>query len=256
MFLSERIAESAPPVAAHPITTGRLADAALAALRATQQGGPAVIAERFVAMLASDKSADAERAVAFLRDQGISTERIVEVHVPAAARHLGRLWETDALDFGAVARVSARLTRIAQDLGWQNSVTRMRGRAPLALLLSPAGEHHHLGLVVAAQSLRRDGWAVTLDLTATEESLSQVLTQSRPDLVGVTVGHSRAADVAGRLLDLVGRLAPGTRRALGGPLLAMRPDLCAALPADVLVAPDANPAALLQASTTEPVAHR
>ncbi|MEM1264784.1 MAG: cobalamin B12-binding domain-containing protein [Pseudomonadota bacterium] len=255
MFLSERIAESAPPVAAYPITTGRLADAALAALRSAQQDGSAVIAERFVAMLASDKPHDAERSVAFLRDQGIATERIVEVHVPAAARYLGHLWETDALDFGAVARVSARLTRIAQDLGWQNAMPRTRGRAPLALLLSPAGEHHHLGVVVAAQNLRRAGWAVSLDLTATEESLSQGLAQGPPDLVGVTVGHSRAADTAGRLLDLAGRLAPGTRRALGGPLLAVRPDLCAALPADILVAPDSDPAALLPAAPTEPVAH-
>jgi MerR family transcriptional regulator, light-induced transcriptional regulator len=192
---------------------------------------PCVAVEQLCAALVAGSP---ERAFAYvdrLLADGVGTEAIYESLIPRAAARLGERWVEDTLPFTAVTLGMARLTEVFRRLG----PGFMRGRKPIrrgrrGLFALVPGEHHALGVVMAADYFQRAGWAVQVELEAGRDDLVGMARSQPFALVGLSAGSRR---MLGPLEDLLGRLRavtrPETRFVIGGALATLEPGLGARL---------------------------
>ena len=131
------------------------------------------------------------RFVDAIRDRGMSAENVVAELLPAAARHVGWLWETDACTFVdvtfALSRLQQLLRHYAPAMGGDVPVTRGSRRV---LLSTMPGEQHTFGVSVVEELLRRGAWDVVPIGPATPRDLIRAVREGWYDIVGL----SAAAD--------------------------------------------------------------
>jgi methanogenic corrinoid protein MtbC1 len=142
----------------------------------------------FVALLLSSDITGAVRIVRRLEALGSSHALISDGLLSAAARALGKMWEDDELSFLDVSLGISTLFRV-------NALIRS-GSHPLsttggqcALFVTLPGQAHTLGIILAAEAFRRDGWEVDLRLEASAEEVLDAAVRQDVFLVGFTAGR-------------------------------------------------------------------
>jgi MerR family transcriptional regulator, light-induced transcriptional regulator len=105
----------------------------------------------------------------------------------AAARHLGEKWQEDGASFAEVSVAVAQIFRLNQAFGQRHTPwTRISGQR-LAIFATLPAQAHNLGIVLAAEAFRQQGWQVKLLLDTTGKDVVERVRRMRPEVVGLSV---------------------------------------------------------------------
>jgi hypothetical protein len=219
---------------------------------ASERAGAGVgfVIEQFCAALVADAPGAAQAYMDRLIDCGVGVEAFYDAYIPRAAARLGEMWLEDSLSFAGVTLGMARLTEAFRRLSPAFLKAPPLARAPdgrRALFALTPGETHALGVVMAADYFQRGGWSVRVELMADLGALERIARAQRFDVIGLSAGSRRMIpDVRRAMGRLRAAAAPGTRFALGGPLVGLDPDVAGEVGADT-----AHPAAPLALAALE-----
>jgi hypothetical protein len=129
----------------------------------------------YTAAIGADPRACAEVARALIAD-GLSADRICDVHIPATARRMGEEWVSDDLSFSIVTIGTARLQGLLRelDLGLERRIGHAAAGGRGSVLVVVASEADHtLGALLLASQLRRKGLSVRLSLGENPEAMAR-----------------------------------------------------------------------------------
>lgn len=128
----------------------------------TQMPDAEQIALFCAALLSQDDTAANQFIQAAQRD-GASAAQISRGYVAGAARHLGQMWDDDQISFVDVTMACGKLYGIIRGLRHviASALTEGRELRPALFALVP-GETHTLGIEIATDHFRRDGWEVDM----------------------------------------------------------------------------------------------
>jgi DNA-binding transcriptional MerR regulator len=169
-----------------------------------------------------------DRFVASLSSSAVVTD----VALPLL-HEIGDRWSAGRLSVAqehfATSVVRGRLLGLAR--GWGQGV------GPRALLASPPGELHDLGLLAFGVLLHGDGWRIVfLGADTPVDSLLEAVAEVRPAIVVLnSVDEARLTDVAGRVAELA-REVPVALGGIGATTAAAAAAGALALPEDPLAA--------------------
>jgi methanogenic corrinoid protein MtbC1 len=145
--------------------------------------------EKFSLICVSNDPEESLNYVRAIIAQGVSLESIFLDLITPAARWLGRQWEEDKIDFTVVTHGMMRMHQITRSLGYVNTETPQSvGEIKRIFLACAPGSMHILGLTIVAEFFRANGWQVVIDISPTEQSLTQVLKREWFDMIGLSVG--------------------------------------------------------------------
>jgi methanogenic corrinoid protein MtbC1 len=158
--------------------------------------------DAFCRLLVSGDYAAAETMLRRLTARRTDYAQIADGFLCEAARRLGRGWEEDSLSFADVTVAISQIFRLNQAFR-QRHVPLRRGREQLALFATLPGQQHNLGLVLAAEAFRREGWQVDLRLDCPSREIVEITQRTRPVLIGLTTSHF---DRRHHIANLIGNL--------------------------------------------------
>jgi methanogenic corrinoid protein MtbC1 len=186
--------------------------------------------------LCDDDDLAASVLVEDLLDAGLSVEDVCLDHLAPAARRLGDLWDRDRLPFTEVALATARIQALLRRMP-TGRVGPSCGHGKGALFAAVPGEQHTLGVVMAADLFRRNGWDVGLMVgLGHDELLARIARDDRP-VIGLSCSGSHSYPALRRLLAALGRMRPGAHILLSGQIVRDAEKI-ADLPAPVAVVTD------------------
>lgn len=173
----------------------------------------------------------AMRLILAAHRDGATHEELCIDHVGAAARQLGLMVEREAVSYGQMTLAAGRmltLLRALRDLA--PPVEPRRGRC--ALFATVPGERHVLGVTMAADLFRDEGWDIDLRLGTTEAQLVDLVRGGAYPIVGLSAA---GVDGIGPLARTIVALRVATPRLLifvGGPIAQLDPDIAHRVGAD------------------------
>jgi len=185
---------------------------------------PEMVQELANALISGDNKA-AGRLVAAQQDAGHSEKSIYLTYLAEAARLLGTWWDADAVTFAQVtigtARIYAILRVLAPRMRRENTDT--TGKA--VLICCVPEETHTLGVKMAADLLRAEGWAVTLAMGETHEQLIDRIAKAQPVIAGLSAASERSMPSLAKLIMAIRICSPDTLIFVGGRIVGHCPDL-------------------------------
>ena len=188
------------------------------------------------AQLCIESDADApDTFVQSLMAEGLSSETIFLHLLAPAAKHLGYLWEDDICDFTQVTIGLVRMQQMTLRLGSEFQEKRKLAMDGMRALFAPVpGSQHTFGVLMVSEFFRREGWQVWMELGSSEATLLSAVEKDWFDVIGLSVGmDAHVESLAITIRDI--RSSSANRHAkvlIGGPLLALSPDLYKEVGAD------------------------
>ena len=144
------------------------------------------IAEDLADALASRDDTAAMRKVMRLVAAGHDVETLYLTYLAGAAHLLGKRWTQDALSSAQVTIAAARIYAIMRGLASALTPTSWPdGRH--AVFASVPGERHTLGVSMAADLFRHEGWLIDLKVGRTHDELLTELAESDFAILGLSV---------------------------------------------------------------------
>ena len=191
--------------------------------------------EKFASLCISADQDATDVFVQSLMVEGLGPDAIFLHLLAPAARHLGYLWEEDLCDFTLVTIGLIRMQKITLRLGSEFQEKRKGPMAGMRALFAPVpGSLHTLGVLMVSEFFRREGWQVWMELGSSEATLLTAVEKDWFQVVGLSVGVEAHVE---SLKDTIRQIrAASTNRdvkiLVGGPLLALFPQLYKEVGAD------------------------
>lgn len=207
--------------AMHPTSVEALASAAIARLAAENSRRALEVPlseseiDAFCALLLGADYAKAEAWMRRLTERRQDYAQISDGILAQTARRLGRRWEEDGLSFAEVSVGITQIFRLNQAFR-QRNVPLTRADDRLALFATLPGQPHNLGLVLAAEAFRGEGWQVDLRLDATAREIVERAQRLRPALIGLTISREDRRHQLAHLIATLRGLPVPFRIMLGG----------------------------------------
>lgn len=134
-----------------------------------------------------------------VRAEGASIEAVYLKYLAAAARLLGDWWTDKRASFADVTIGTSRIYGIIRGLRRHpaNPINEVERSAVFA---SVPGETHTLGIVMAADMFRRDGWDIELRVGLEQKQLVEEIKRLAPDFIGLSVSGRHSLGVLSRLV--------------------------------------------------------
>ena len=174
------------------------------------------------ALLSDDDHAGAQ-FIQNIETDGASVEVVYLEYLARAARMLGEWWEDDKISFMSVTLGTSRMYAIMR--GMQHSFfARKAGPQRAALFASVPGETHTLGVRMAADLFRKDGWDVTLKLGVSHEELLDHVEASDTALIGVSAAGQHSVKALSRLAVALRICKPSAKLFVSGNALVEASD--------------------------------
>lgn len=200
-----------------------LARAAIARLAGEHAGRPEAVREpvsdgvvdAFCSLLVNGEFLAAENLIRRLTDRRQDYAQVADGILAAAARRLGRGWDDDKLSFADVSVAIAQIFRLHQAFR-QRNVPLPRAAKKLGLFASLPGQPHNLGLVLAAEAFRNEGWLVDLRLDTPARDIVEIAQRVRPTLIGLTISREDKRHQLAHLILSLRALPVPLRIMLGG----------------------------------------
>lgn len=163
--------------------------------------------ELCIALIAEDDWAAFE-FIEQRRVDGASLEEVYLGDLSDAARALGRLWDDDRISFVDVTLGTSRIYAIMRAMSPRFPPPAKMSRRS-AVFASVPGETHTLGIDMAADLFRHDGWEITLKTGRTHDALVAEIEALAPKLVGLSLGGAHSIDAMARLVVALRIANPG-----------------------------------------------
>jgi len=150
-----------------------------------------------------------------LLDAGLSVEEVCLDHLAPAARKLGEWWADDSLSFIEVTIGAARIQSLMRRMPGRDDTAPPAGATGAVFAAAP-GEEHTLGIIMAADLLRRAGWDIGLIVDrAHDDALARLIRDDRP-VIGLSCSGDRSFPALKRLMTALRESRPGARILVGG----------------------------------------
>jgi methanogenic corrinoid protein MtbC1 len=164
----------------------------------------------------------------------MSADTLYHAYIAEAARRLGQRWERDEATAAEVILAAGRIYAILRELRTvflAESLVAPPGAE--AVIASVPGEVHGIGATIAADTLRRKGWDITLLLGLGHSALVEEIARQKPTMVGLSLAHSAMTFAAARLIVALRVRCPQVWVLIGGQVVADDPDVAHIVDADV-----------------------
>lgn len=151
------------------------------------------------ALLSADESA-ADQFILAARRDGVKPGAISRGYVAGAARRLGEMWDDDRISFIDVTLACGKLYSIIRGLRHVLAPVLVEGREsrPALFALVP-GETHTLGIEIATDHFRRDGWEVDMLIGLDHDALLNEADRKHYQAIVLVANSSRMLQPLTRL---------------------------------------------------------
>ncbi|MBT8412627.1 MAG: B12-binding domain-containing protein [Octadecabacter sp.] len=161
-----------------------------------------------------------------LRADGASVEAVYLTYLAGAARMLGDWWEQDRISFAGTALGTARMYAIMRAIRSELDDAYSFARRSAVFVAVP-GESHVLGVRMATDLFRKDGWDIDLKINKDHDLLVKEISTSGALLIGISASGDEAVVPLSKLVIALrisnpvarifvsGRLSEASRTAVG-----------------------------------------
>lgn len=180
--------------------------------------------ERLCIALTSKDNEAAKRAVMQISEDGASMDSIYLTYLAGAARLLGEWWDDNRLSFVDVAIGTSRIYAIMRSMSHlflPTQLTQIRG----AVFASVPGETHTLGVNMAADLFRKEGWDIQLLLGLSHDKLIAEMVQYKPILIGLSCSGRHSVSALAKLVIGLRLSNPGAFIMVSGSVLDEAEDI-------------------------------
>lgn len=155
--------------------------------------------EKLCLAFISDDEHAAPTIISSLRAEGTSAEVIYLQHLAASARMLGEWWTADRVNFTQVTFASGRMFAIMRSMKHLfEPISPLQHKQ--ALFASVPGEDHTIGVRMAADLFRKDGWDIDLQVGLDHDALIARIEQNPSGIVGLSISGEHSIDALSRLV--------------------------------------------------------
>jgi methanogenic corrinoid protein MtbC1 len=161
----------------------------------------------FSTALASDIPKSAAQIIAAERAAGRPVEDIYVNFLAPAARQLGDMWKSDHITFAQVTVGSGRIFAIMRSMRHMFE-TSARPDEPAVIFASVPGETHTLGVRMAADFFRNDGWNISLLVGLSHEDLLAEIAEISSRMVGLSFSGEHSLEALSQLIVALHICAP------------------------------------------------
>jgi methanogenic corrinoid protein MtbC1 len=184
------------------------------------------------ALLSHDDAAGAEM-VRSARMGGMPADVLYHAYIAEAVRRLGRRWEQDEATAAEVILGAGRVYAILRELRVVFLAEHLVAPPGAeAVFASVPGDVHGIGATIAADSLRRKGWDISLLLGLNHSALVDEIARLRPTMVGLSVAQSSMTFAVARLIVALRVRCPQIWVLVGGPIITADPEVARLVDAD------------------------
>lgn len=179
-------------------------------------------------------SAESDAGLQFIRDlraDGTAIDVLYLSYLAGAARRLGEWWETDRVSFIDVNIGTTRIYAIMRALGHGASVPVPAPRR-LACFASVPGETHILGVSMATDLFREQGWEITLLTGLSHDDLVKQICGSGVRIVGLSSGGVHSSEALARLIVALHIQCPTARIVVSGHVVEEANEIVSVMGAD------------------------
>jgi methanogenic corrinoid protein MtbC1 len=196
------------------------------------------------ALTSKDDQAGA-RFIQTARDDGATDEAIYLNYLAGAALMLGTWWEENRLTFAEVTYGTSRMYAIMRS---------MRREIPLAVykphkaavFATVPGESHFLGVSMAADLLRKDGWDIDLKIGLEHDELVEEIARSGMILIGLSASSDQTLEALSKLIVAVRIRSPHVAIFVSGHIVIDRPETLELMDVDGFAADFQSAKAMLE----------
>lgn len=191
--------------------------------------------ERLCEALVSNDPHAGARMISEIRADGSTVPDIYTLYLAAAARRLGEKWVSDHLTFMEVTIGSSRILAIMRGL---RDCLRVRRAIVerMALFAAVPGEHHTIGITMASDLFRRDGWEIEMLVGLGHEEILEKINASEALVVGLSAHGAQSLGALVRLIAGIRVVDPSVYIIVSGHIVEEAKDLIALTGADSLAA--------------------
>ena len=179
--------------------------------------------EALCTALISDDDTAAAEIISGVRADGTPPDVVYLKYLAAAARMLGEWWIEDRANFVQVTIGTGRMFAIMRGMR-HLFVSNVPAPGKTAIFASVPGEDHTLGVRMAADIFRKEGWEIALKIGLDHDELVTEVERSPGRIVGLSIGGRHSVDALSRLVVALHICTPGTPLLVSGQNInAIRP---------------------------------
>lgn len=188
------------------------------------------------ALLSADDTA-ADQFIFAARRDGVDIGAISRGYVAGAARKLGQMWDDDRISFIDVTLACGKLYGIIRGLRHVLAPQIVQGREtrPALFALVP-GETHTLGIEIATDHFRRDGWDVDMLMGLDHDALVSEADLRHYEAIVLVANSDRMLEPLTRLSLALRITQPLAHIVVAGGILDHHPDILHLVGAEAVMA--------------------
>ena len=188
------------------------------------------------ALLSGDDRA-ADQFILAARRDGVDTAAISRGYVAGAARKLGQMWDDDRISFIDVTLACGKLYGIIRGLRHVLAPQIIQGREtrPTLFALVP-GETHTLGIEIATDNFRRDGWDVDMLMGLDHDAMVAEADLRHYEAIVLVANSDRMLEPLTRLSLALRITQPLAHIIVAGGILDHHPDILRLVGAEAVMA--------------------
>jgi len=179
---------------------------------------------------------DRDAGLAFvhaIQRAGASVDDVYLVFLAEAARRLGEWWNEDAISLIDVTTGTARIFSILRVLDVAKPRSNI-GQERFAVFASTPGEDHTLGVRMAADLFRREGWSIELASGLDHNALVKRIEACAPEIIGLSAGGEASVGSLARLILALRIVLPLSKVLVSGQIVAEAPHRVAEMMPDAV----------------------
>ncbi len=187
--------------------------------------------DTLVKALLSDHHMAASDMLTGVQADGVPLSEVYVGYISGAARRLGQLWDNDEVGFLQVTLATSRLTAIICGL---KKVFYDREGSPRrrALFAACPGESHVMGVSMAADLFRREGWEIDLEIGQSHDDLLMAQHLGNYPVIGLSASSDAMILPLARFIRAARLLTPGALIYVAGEITHLHPDIATTVAAD------------------------
>lgn len=174
------------------------------------------------------------RFIKRVRDQGASVETVYLAYLAEAAKILGEWWEKDEISFTDVTVATGHIYAVMRGLNASFLPEDVPRAQPEAFFCGVPGETHLLGVSMAADLFRKEGWDIALKRGLDHDEIIQLATQTNPVLIGLSAAGEHAVVPLAQLIIALRICVPKTAIMVSGAILETAYEDVLALGPDII----------------------